>query len=91
MKLKYPFVLREVAGSTVAVIVGPNNGGFTGMVKLNSTGAFLMDCLNTRPYTKAELLQALLDRYDVTPQRAEANLTRFLNILKDGNLLELDS
>ena len=88
MKLKYHFVVREVAGSTVAVAVGATDGGFTGMLKLNPTGAFLLELLNTRHYSKEELLEAMLHRYDVTRERAEANLNNFLQTLRDGNLLE---
>lgn len=88
MKLKYRFVVREVAGQFVAVAVGTDNGKFNGMVKLNATGAFLMELLNSREYSREELLSAMLDRYEVTEQRAKDNLDAFLKILLDGKLLE---
>lgn len=88
MKLKYQFVIREVAGQHVAVAVGQDNARFNGMVKLNGTGAYLMELLNTRHYSREELLQALLDRYDVDRVRAEQTLDPFLSALEQGELLE---
>lgn len=88
MKLKYQFVIREVAGQHVAVAVGQDNARFNGMVKLNGTGAYLMELLNTRHYSREELLQALLDRYDVDRVRAEQTLDPFLRSLEQGELLE---
>lgn len=88
MKLKYRFVIREVAGQFVAVAVGRDNEKFNGMVKLNATGAYLMELLNQGDYSREELLSAMLDRYEVTEQRAGENLDAFLQILRDGKLLE---
>lgn len=44
MKLKYDFVIEEVAGQKVAMIVGENNdkGGF---MQLNDTGVYILNLL----------------------------------------------
>ena len=41
MKLKYDFVINDVAGETVAVSVGDTVGRFNGYIKLNDTGRSL--------------------------------------------------
>ncbi len=87
MKLRYRFVLREVSGQSVAVAVGPDHSKFNGMVKLNQTGAFLMNLLNDRDLSREDLLTALLERYDVDRKRAEENLDVFLETLRQGGLL----
>ena len=87
MKLKYQFVLREVSGQTVAVAVGMDHGKFNGMVKLNKTGAFLMELLNGKDLNREELLEAMLSRYDVSRERASENLDSFLDVLRQGGLL----
>ncbi len=87
MRLKYQFVLREVSGQWVAVAVGKDHGSFNGMVKLNSTGAFLMDLLTQGEKSRQELLDAMLERYDVSRERAEENLDSFLQTLRQGGLL----
>ena len=88
MKLKYRFVQREVAGQWVAVAVGPDHSHFNGMVKLNATGAFVMELLMEGDRTEQELLHAMLDRYDVTEQRAKESLDRVLDALRQADLLE---
>ncbi|MBR6825108.1 MAG: PqqD family protein [Oscillospiraceae bacterium] len=88
MKLKYRFVIREVSGQHVAVAVGTDHEKFNGMVKLNATGAFIMEKLNEGSYSRRQLLDAMLDRYDVEEERAAQNLDSFLQILRQGNLLE---
>ena len=87
MKLKYRFVVREVSGQSVAVAVGTDHGKFNGMVKLNATGAFLMGLLNEKDLSRQELLEAVVNRYDVTEERAAANLDSFLDVLRQGGLL----
>jgi len=87
MKLKYAFVLREVSGQVVAVAVGTDHGKFNGMVKLNRTGAFLMEELNGKERTREELLEAMVEKYDVSRERAWSNLDSFLQILRQGGLL----
>ncbi len=87
MKLKYRFVIREVSGQSVAVAVGQDHSRFNGMVKLNSTGAFLMEQLNGCERSREELLEAMLDRYEVSLDRAGANLDAFLDVLRQGGLL----
>ena len=87
MKLKYRFVIREVSGQWVAVAVGQDHGKFNGMVKLNATGAFLMERLAEEDLSRETLLEAMLERYDVTRARAEENLDSFLQVLREGGLL----
>lgn len=88
MKLKYRFVIRQVSGQCVAVAVGQDHGKFNGMVKLNGTGAFLMGLLNEKELSYGELLEAMLERYDVTEERAAENLDSFLRTLRQGGLLQ---
>lgn len=87
MKLKYAFVQREVAGRWVAVAVGKDQSNFNGMIKLNHTGAFIMGQLIEGERTREQILEAMLERYDVTRQRAEQNLDSVLESLRQGGLL----
>ncbi len=87
MKLKYQFVLREISGQTVAVAVGVDHEKFNGMVKLNQTGAYLMELLNGKDMSHEELLEAMVSRYDVSRERASENLDSFLRVLRQGGLL----
>ena len=88
MRLRYQFVIRQVAGQNVAVAVGNDHLKFSGMVKLNHTGAFLMELLKDRDLSREELVEAMVHRYDVKSDRAAENLDAFLDVLRKGGLLQ---
>lgn len=47
MKLKYNFVVNEVAGNMVAVAVGDDVTKFNGFIKMNRKGAEIFERLKT--------------------------------------------
>ena len=60
MKVKKDFLLRQVAGSWVAVAVGAQSVDFDGMLTLNESGALLWRALEQGADRRA-LTQALTD------------------------------
>ncbi len=62
MKLKYNFVINEVAGSTVAVAVGEDAAKFKGFIKMNSTGAEIFRMLKN-DVSKEILVENLSEIY----------------------------
>lgn len=62
MKLKYNFVINEVAGSTVAVAVGEDAAKFKGFIKMNSTGAEIFRMLKN-DISKESLVENLSEIY----------------------------
>jgi len=85
MKLKEGFILRTVAGQTVALPVG----GVTNldmMITLNGTGKFLWEKLAVGA-EKNELVEALLEEYDVDRERAEKSVDTFVKRLKELDFL----
>ena len=87
MKLKYKFVVKSVAGKSVAVAVGNDNGSFNGMIKLNETGEFLWEIL-TEEKTEDELVKALLAEYDIDEETAKKDVHAFLDTLSEKGFLE---
>lgn len=67
MKLKYDFVINNVAGETVAVSVGNNNGRFNGYIKLNETGAVIFKALKN-DVTREQIISQVKNEY---PDAAE--------------------
>ena len=88
MKLKYRYLLREVSGQWVAVAVGKDHADFNGMIKLNHSGAFLMGRLIDGEQTYDSLVEGMLERYDVNREQVETDVKGFLQILREGNILE---
>lgn len=87
MKLKYDFVVREVAGTKVAVAVGADHEKFNGMVKLNATGEFIFSRL-TANVTADEIVAAMTDKYDVTEDVARAAVADFVAYLRGNDLID---
>ena len=88
MKLKDGFVLNKVGGSYLAVAVGDRADEFSALIKLNGTGAFLWELLAKRDCTDKELTEMLVSEYDAPEELAKADVTRFLEQLRSGGLLD---
>lgn len=90
MKIKQGFLLRSVADHHVVIPVGSAQVDFGGMISLNEVGAFLWERL-AEERSREELLDALLERYQVDRERAAADLDAFLVRLRGADLLEKES
>ena len=87
MKLKYNFVINNVAGETVAVSVGDNDGRFNGYIKLNETGAFIFKMLK-KDTTREDIINALLAEYpDATQEAAADSVDELVEQLRKAELL----
>lgn len=87
MKLKYDFVINDVAGETVAVSVGDNDGRFNGYIKLNETGAFIFKMLK-KDTTREDIIKALCAEYpDATEADAAESVDTLIEQLNKAELL----
>jgi hypothetical protein len=87
MKIKDDFALRKVADSYVVVPVNSLTLDFNGVINLNETAAFLFEQLQ-KGIEKEELVEKMLDEYDVTREKASADIDLFINKLKDADVFE---
>lgn len=85
MKLKEGFLLRQVAGENVVISVG-TDVNLNGMITLNNTGCTLWKCLQ-KDVQMSDLTAALLAEYEVDEQTAQAAALRFVERLKELDLL----
>lgn len=85
MKIKEGFILRTVAGETVAL---PTGGvvAMDMMITLNDTGRFLWECLQ-KETDEAALVEALLGEYEVGRDEAAAAVSGFVKKLEELNFL----
>lgn len=86
MKLKQQFVLREIAGDSILIPVGNINDSFQGIMTLNETSVFIWKQLEQEK-DKEEILEAILEEYEVSREQAERNLEDFLKALKKIGIL----
>ncbi len=86
MKLKTDLIIRNIAGECVAIPTGASASQINGLMSLTPSGELLIRKLQEE-CTQEELVQALLDRYEVPQQTAQADVEAFLAKLRDVNLL----
>lgn len=87
MKTKKGFMLRSVANRHVVVAVGQASVDFNGLITLNDTGAFIWKKLSDG-CTYDELLQAILDNYEVDEDTAKDGINSFLETARSADLIE---
>ena len=87
MKIKKDFILRKVADSYVVVPVNKMTLDFNGIINLNETGAFLFELLQ-KGAEKDELVDKMLGEYDVDRAKAEADIDKFIQKVRDADVLE---
>lgn len=86
MRIQKDFVLREIAGEYILVPLGDAAKDLNGIISVNELGAFLWNKLQTEQ-TEQSLLDAVLQEYEVSREQAQADLQRFLQMLRENNLL----
>ena len=77
MKIRSGFILREVLGSPMVVATGDAARNFHGMIKLNETAGFILRCLQDG-LTEPQIAAKLAEVYDVSPERAAADVAALL-------------
>lgn len=86
MKLKHSYLLREVAGQTVAIPAGDAMDLNT-MITLNETGKLLWQRLE-QDCEETDLVRVLTDAYsDVKEEDAKAHVAAFVGKLNENGFL----
>ncbi len=88
MKIKKGFVLEKVGDSWLAVAVGELASQVNALIKLNGSGAFLWGLIADEDLTEGEMVDRLLAEYDVDREIAERDISRFVQTLANGGLLD---
>jgi hypothetical protein len=88
MKIKSGFVLQQVGTGYLAVAVGDRSNEFSGLVRMNGTGAFLWNLLCEGDMTHEQLVEKMLSEYDATREQVEGDITAFENKLRENGILD---
>ena len=86
MKLKKQFVLREIVGEAVLVPIGESAARFNGLLTVNELGKFIWENIESSK-DEDELLQRILDEYEVDGDVAKDDLDEFLGKLKEIDII----
>ncbi|MBP3706545.1 MAG: PqqD family protein [Clostridia bacterium] len=88
MKLKYQFIINEVADQMVAVAVGDDMEKFNGFVKMNDIGVQIFELLKNE-ITLDEIIAEMLKKHpESTEQEARETITEFTDKLKAEGVVE---
>lgn len=87
MKLKYDFIINEVAGKMVAVATGESLEKFNGFIKMNDIGAEIFEILKN-DVTVEEIIKIMLEKHpDATEEEAAQTITEFVDKLKEEGIV----
>ena len=86
MKIEKEYVLREIAGDHIIIPVGTTVLEFNGLITVNEVGVLLWKMLQEE-VTMEELVQAVLNEYDVEEEVARNDIQEFVEKLTDAGVL----
>lgn len=88
MKLKKDYILHTTGGEHMMVASGKAVRDFNGLVRSNDTANFLLEQLK-KDQTEDQLVQALLDCYEVDPETARKDVRALVQKLLDEGFLDV--
>ena len=86
MRVDKEFVLREIAGDYIIIPTGKTVLEFNGLITVNEVGVSLCKMLQEE-VTIEDLVQGILEEYDVEEEVAREDIQEFLDTLIDGGVL----
>ena len=87
MKLKYDFLIQQVADDFVAVAVGDGATEFNGLVRLNKTGRDIFELLQ-QGLDENAIVAALFEKYDASEELLREKVQEFTSQLSASGILE---
>ncbi|MBR4073050.1 MAG: PqqD family protein [Clostridia bacterium] len=88
MKIKSGFTLKNIDGQQVIVASGEAVTGYTSSIVLQETATYLWNCLKEREMTKEQMVNALLENFDISTVLALSDVDSFFKTLKENGILE---
>jgi len=86
MRIKEGFILRNIVDEWIVMPKGTNIKDFEGAIVLNEVSAHIWKQLET-PVSKTDLLQSILDEFEVSESAANTDLDEFLGRLRAHDML----
>lgn len=90
LTIKGEFVKREIAGDIILVPVGETALKFNGMITLTETASVIWDALE-RGATRTEIVDCMLDEFDIDRETVENDVDEFLSKLKQYEFIEIQN
>ena len=89
MRIDKEFVLREIADEYIIIPIGKTVLEFNGLVTVNEVGVSIWKMLQEK-VTFDDIVQGILNEYDVEEEVAREDVQEFLDTLINGGILKKD-
>lgn len=86
LKIKEGFIMRNIVDEWIIVPIGQQEGMQTYIMTVNETGHILWEMLENGT-TKKDLLQRILDEYEIDEETATADIELFLKSLEEHDVI----
>lgn len=87
MRIKDDFELVTVSGQSV-VVSKKRDSKQENTIVLNETAIFLWNLLKQRDVTKTEMLNAVIDNFDISTVLALGDIDVFVRTMKENGIIE---
>lgn len=87
MRLKNGFSLEKKDGQNI-IVCRDNNAKFNSLIVLNETNAFLFESMTKGEKSREQLLNLLLENFDVSTVLALNDIDIFVRTLKENGVIE---
>lgn len=89
MKAKPGFNLREVCGENIIVAEGEENIDFSNIISMNESSAYLWRNIQGKEFTHNDLVELLLQEYDVDEATALADVKNLTDLWAQAGIIEV--
>ncbi|MBQ2299362.1 MAG: PqqD family protein [Bacteroidaceae bacterium] len=87
MKIKEGFEIRNVCGENIIIAHGKENIDFTKVITLNESAVLLWNKAVGKDFTEEDLVNVLLDEYDVEVPRAAEDVKNLVTLWVEAGLV----
>lgn len=87
MKIKEGFEIRNVCGENIIIAHGKENIDFTKVITLNESAVLLWNKAVGKDFTEEDLVNVLLDEYDVEVPRAAEDVKNLVTSWVEAGLV----
>lgn len=87
MKIRQGFKMRDIAGKNVVIATGDAARDFNGIIKLNESATMLWKLLETGS-SECDLVDALVEKYEVDRFTAQNDVSMFVTKLKGAGIVD---
>ena len=88
MKIKQGFDIKKENGETIIVCDKNLRRDFNSIIVLSDTSAFLWELLQNKNANKEQMLNGLLQNFDISTVLALSDIDVFIKTLKENGILE---